>query len=367
MPKPVILGTTPELLARDGLTDGRVEVWEDGQRASTGPGSFEWWYFDAHFDDESRAVVVLGTKPLLARKGPLKPDLSFTITRPDGTKATQFPLFPPEEFSASKEGCDVRIAKNWVRGDLHRYQVHAETDGSIRERGSDCGGKPMAADLTFTGIVPPWRPGSGKAYFGDLDHYFAWLPAMPFGSVEGTLTYDGKTHSVKGTGYHDHNWGNVGLSDVLDHWYWGRARLGEYTLIFVEQVAAGAFGHVRMPVFMLAKGGEIVTSNLTIDMQARDFVSHSDGRGFPREVDFTWQEGAESVHLRLRRPQLREGVSLLGFLPAWQARLARLITNPYYFRFEAELELVIDLEKVKTSERGPALYEIMILRGKKHP
>ncbi len=349
MPKPVIFATSPEFLERDGLTES-VAVWEDGQRAETGRGSFEWWYFDAHFDDGSTAVIVFATKPLLERNGPLKPNVALTITRPDGSRVGQFPLFPPEQFSASAEACDVRIGPNWARGDLHRYAVHAEMGG-------------IACDLTFTGLVPPWRPGAGKVYFGDMGHCFAWLPSIPFGAVEGTLTYDGQTRGVRGTGYHDHNWGNVGLADVMDHWTWGRAHLGDYTLIFVEQIAARKFGYTRMPVFMLAKGDQIIVGvSEPLQMEAREFVRHLEGRRYPQEVDFHWRVDAERVELRLRRPRLIEAVSLLSLLPGWQQRLARLFANPYYFRFHADLELEIELSMYKTKISGPALYELMILK-----
>jgi len=354
MPKPVIFSATPEFLARDRLTE-TVASWEDGQRADTGRGLFEWWYFDTHLDDGSTAVISFNTKPILERNGPLKPAILLTITRPDGTKLSQFPIFPADQFSASKESCNVRIGPNWTHGDLHQYQVHVELNN-------------LAADLTFRGIVPPWRPGAGKAYFGDLDHYFAWLPSIPYGSAEGTLTYDGQTHIVKGTGYHDHNWGNVGLNDVMDHWYWGRAHLGEYTLIFVEQVASANYGYTRMPVFMLAKGDQIITDDSQpLTMQARDFMSHSEGRGYPHEVDFDWVSGSESVRLRLREPKLIEAVSLLSLLPKWQQWIAKRFANPYYFRFNADLALDINLDSIRTTEHGPALYEIMILQGKKHP
>lgn len=354
MPKTVLLSSSPELLTREGLTQ-TVAIWEDGQRADTSRGSFEWWYFDAHFDDQTTAVIVFATKPLLERNGPLKPNISLTITRPDGTKLFQFPIFPADQFSASKEKCDVRIGPNWTRGDLHKYDLHAEMNG-------------IAADLIFTGIVLPWRLGIGKAFFDGFDNYFAWLPSIPYGTVEGTLTYDGQTHKVKGTGYHDHNWGNVGLNEVMDHWYWGRAHVGDYTLIYVEQIASKTFGHTRMPVFMLAKDNEILLGDSEpLTMQAHDFVKHEGGRGYPHEVDFNWESGNESVHLRLRQPKIIEATSLLTLLPKWQQWIARLISNPYYFRFNAELELEINLNKVKAQERGPALYEIMILQGERHP
>jgi hypothetical protein len=362
MAKPVIFGTTSESLAREGLTE-TILPWEDGQRAGTSPGMFEWWYFDAHFDDGSTAVIVFASKPILERNGPLKPNVSLTITRPDGTKLSSFPIFPPDQFSASKETCDVRIGPNWTKGDLHTYQLHIEMESP-----STGSGTTISADLTFTGLVPPWRPGAGKSYFGDTEHYFAWLPSIPYGTVKGTLTYDGQTHHVEGTGYHDHNWGNVGLNEVMDHWYWGRAHIGDFTLIYVEQVGAKEYGYTRMPVFMLAKGDQILTGDGTfLTMKASDFVHHAGGRAYPGKVDFHWQNGKETIEISLRQPKLIESTSLLMTFPAWQRTLIRLFANPYYFRFNAGMELTIHLDNLHCIERGPALFEIMILQGKKHP
>ncbi|KAF0106651.1 MAG: hypothetical protein FD146_2450 [Anaerolineaceae bacterium] len=353
MPKPITFAVGPEFLQRDGLTE-TVAEWEDGQRAPTGPGSFEWWYFDAHLDDGSTAVIVFATKSIIEPRAPLTPNLSLTVTRPDGKKTAEFSLPPAGEFSADKDSCNVRIGPSWakqsVRGGRWTYSLHAKTAS-------------LAADLTFTGLVPPWRPGAGKSYFGDLEHYFAWLPAIPYGAVEGTLTYDGQERQVKGTGYHDHNWGNVALPSVMDHWVWGRAHLGEYTLIFVEQVALKKYGSARLPVFLLAKGDKILADDARcLTMEARGFVRHAGGREHPREVDFTWARGRQQVRLALRNPALIEAVSLLLALPPAKRRLARLFANPYYFRFNTELEMQIDLDGLHDSARGPALYEIMLLR-----
>jgi predicted secreted hydrolase len=229
------------------------------------------------------------------------------------------------------------------------YTLHAET-------------KTHSTDLVFTGLVPPWRPGGGKSYFGDLEHYFAWLPAIPYGTVEGTLTYDGQTRRVIGTGYHDHNWGNVPLPSVLDHWTWGRAHVSDYSLIFVEQVAARKFGLQRIPVFLLAKGDKILADDARLlTMQAREIFRQPGERAYPHSLDFLWSSGKPSVHLALRDPQLIESTSLLGLLPRFKRPLARLVANPYYFRFKAKLELTIDLADLQDMQHGTALYELMVL------
>ena len=51
----------------------------------------------------------------------------------------------------------------------------------------------VLADLTLTGMVPAWRPETGYLFFGERDeHYFAWLPAVPQGKVEATITIAGQ-------------------------------------------------------------------------------------------------------------------------------------------------------------------------------
>ncbi len=352
--KNVILTPTPEWMTRDGLTD-TVALWEDGLRTDIDSPAFEWWYFDAHFDDGSTAVIVFFTKPMLAWKGPANPQVSLTITRPNGDKTVKFFTGSVDQFSASKKTCDVRIGASWVQGDLHRYRLHVEIDD-------------LAADLTFTGTVTPWRPGAGKVCFRDIDHCFAWLPSVPNGLAEGTLTYDGQVRQVKGGGYHDYNWGTIGLNETTDHWYWGRAHLGDYSLIFAETISSKKFGYIHLPVFMLAKGSKIIIGDgAPLSMRARDFVPHLGGRKYPNEVDIHWQKDEKTVHLALRNPQIIEAVSLLMAFPAWQRPLLRLFSNPYYFRFSADLEMSVNLNNTKTIERGTALFEIMILQGKNHP
>ncbi|MCI0396641.1 MAG: hypothetical protein L0332_00405 [Chloroflexi bacterium] len=349
MTKRVIVAEGPDFLARDGLSL-EPAPWEDGLRADTGPGIFEWWYFDAHLDDGSTAVVVYLTKPFLQRTDPLTPTLFLTITRPDGKKLSDLLSYPASQFQAAREHCDVHIGPNWVHGDLRRYDLHAESPG-------------LAADLTFSGVVPPWRLGAGKQYYDEaLTCYFGWMPAIPFGTVEGTLTYDGQAHRVRGTGYHDHNWGNVGLNEVFSHWYWGRAHIGDYTLIFAEETATKDFDHQKIAFLMVAKGDQlVVSSGQPLNVQADEEQSHPSGKRYPRRLDFHWQGEAGTIHLGLRRPELIEAESVLITLPAWKRALARLFVNPYYFRFNADLELMANLAGEAVTEHGRALYELMIL------
>ena len=350
MPKEVIFGIGEEYLAHAGLKT-TVEVWEDGMRTSPAKGDFEWWYFDAHFSDGSTAVIVFFTKPLLNPAGPLSPGVSLTITTPQGEKLFKFITTAPDDFSCSRQGCDIRVHKSRVWGNLKSYVLHVEAGD-------------LQADLELQDVVPAWRPGSGINYYDeDLTLYFGWLPAIPHGLAQGVLAYQGRQVKVQGFCYHDHNWGNVNLARVMSHWYWGRAHVGNFTTIFVEMYASQAYGGVKIPVFLLARDELILTDEgQFLSMHIDDEEVNSSLRSYPRQARFVWQKGSESVNVVLSRPQMIESISLLGTLPTWKRYLARLVANPFYLRFNTQVDLDVNLHVIHRRVTGNGLYEVMYLK-----
>lgn len=297
--------------------------------------------------------MVYATKPLLLRGDALTPMVTLTITRPDGVRLSSKPLlYPPNQFEAARDGCQVRIGPSYVKGDLQRYELHTQGDND------------WSADLVFTRTAPSWRPGAGKAYYDEaLAQYFAWLVPFPYGQVEGTLTYEGKSHPVRGAGSHDHNWGNFGLEKALSHWYWGRAHVGDFTVIFVEMTANRKYGQQKSSNFMLSKGDRLLADvGKSFTLETADFQDHPSGKRYPRMLEFRWLGEQGTVDIHLRQPTLIDSFSLLADLPGWQRWLARCFVNPYYFRMNAEIVLYVNLADMKNVERGSSIYEMMILR-----
>ncbi len=332
-----------------GITK-EVQLFEDGFRTNHHKGFFEWWYFDAHLDDKTTVVVVFMTKSITEYKGNLKPAIMITINREDGSKLFKAKKYPVKTFTSSKEQCDVKMGTNYINGDLKEYHLHSEIDDVL-------------VDLTFKGIVKAWRPGEGKIYFGDQAHFFGWVVPIPHGEVFGTISYDGKTKEVKGTGYHDHNWGNLSLPSIQDHWYWGRTTLDEYTVIFVEQTTTKKYGSVKLPVFLVAKGDKVlIEEGEMLKLETFDFKPHKSGHKYPNKLIFKWEKGEDKVVITLTNPQIIEATSLLSTFPKWKQKLARLFVNPYYFRFNAKINLEINYQGNKTVKSGNTLYELMQLR-----
>ncbi|WP_210590574.1 hydroxyneurosporene dehydrogenase [Streptomyces sp. GESEQ-35] len=236
---------------RLGLAKGEIAEWEDGFRSAPGePGTFEWWYSDFVLDDGSTLVINFMAKDFRSPKGvnqPAAPLVTFELDRSDGTHIERTSKPHPDDFDFATDRCDLRIATNTFAGDLHTYRIHVDLDG-------------VTADVTLTGQVPAWRPETGHILFGDGDaqKYFAWLPSVPSGAAEATLTVDGVTETRTGTGYHDHNWGDAEMARLMHHWYWMRAEVGAYTVIASYITAEKKFGFAEVPIFVLAKDGKIL-------------------------------------------------------------------------------------------------------------
>ena len=235
---------------RFGLKPGNVpEEWEDGFRTDGGPGTYEWWYFDADLADGGKAVIIFYTKEFTTVQKPLSPIIRLDVFRPDGTFISKALFFDGADFSAATDTCNVVVGNNFFRGNLESYEIHVED-----------------ADLNFTATLQrttqSWRPKTGHMVFGRREEkQFNWVVPVPTGTVQIDYTYQGTTSSINGVGYHDHNWGNVDMRRLINHWYWSRTQVGPYSIIASEITAEKRFDNDNIVVFNLSKDGQTVADN----------------------------------------------------------------------------------------------------------
>jgi hypothetical protein len=115
----------------------------------------------------------------------------------------------------------------------------------------------------LTGEVRAWRPKSGHLYFGSegRETLFAWLPSVPQGVAHVRYKIGHEEYRASGSGYHDHNWGDVPMQTLMHNWYWGRAKAGPYTVIACHITATEAYGYETQILYMLAKDDEIIADD----------------------------------------------------------------------------------------------------------
>jgi hypothetical protein len=347
------LADRDEDYARLGLQRGHVELWEDGMRTSGGPDSYEWWYFDAHLDDGSSLVITFYTKWLLSPKGQEAPLITVDLNLA-GRPARQVMVHAtPKQFSASKERCDVRVNDSYFRGDLHTYQIKVVDEG-------------LTVEVELVGQVPAWRPATGHTYFGAHDdHLFAWLPSVPQGKVVATITQKGSPpRTLTGVGYHDHNWGDVVMSKLLNHWYWGRAQAGPYSIIAAYLYAEKAYGRTELPQFMLAKDGKVVadlSSKVALSLEDVSTDSKS-GKPVANRVIYEYQEDEQSRYrVVFQRSQTILDYKLADTVTGLKHILARVAgVDGAYLRFSGTVSVQRFVgDKVVDEGSDPGIWELM--------
>ena len=324
------LADAREDFARFGIEPRHIDVFEDGMRTRGGPGSYEWWYFDSHLSDGSSLVIVFYTKPQLNPDGDLAPFASVELDRPGQSPIRLEAHVSPDAFSASPDWCDVRVGENTFRGNLHDYDIHFSHDN-------------VTVDVKLRGRVPSWRPSSGHVFFGDHDeHLFAWLVAVPQGEVWVDLNVRGEKEHLDGVGYHDHNWGDVSMAKLINHWYWGRAQAGDYSIVASYIVAEKAYGNAELPIFMLARKGKIIADDARkVSFKLED--QHTDpksGKPVANVVAYEYDDGPERYRVSYRRSETIVNQKLIETVSGFKRLLAELARfDGAYLRFTGSVQL----------------------------
>jgi hypothetical protein len=355
---PARLGSTPDDYGRIGIAPREIKPWEDGMRTDGSRGTYEWWYFDAHLDDGAKLVVVFLTKDFTNLNRPLSPVIRIDLTLPDGASVRKIVEVPAGNFSASPETCDVRIGGNVFAGDLHTYTIRA----AVEE---------IEVDITLTGQVPAWRPETGYFLFGpEGEHHFAWLPSVPQGRVEATYRVGGNGRTTTGVGYHDHNWGNASMPDLMHHWYWARGAAGPYSVITSYITAEKHYGYEALPVFMLARDGKLIAddaSKVTFEELGR-YTDTATRKPVGNVTRYTYTDGEERYVISYTRHSDLAAEKFIDQLKWPKKAAARLVGfDGAYLRFAGELRI----EHYKggamvDSHTDEALWELMYF-GKARP
>jgi carotenoid 1,2-hydratase len=233
---------------------------QDFHRAQKSPGAYEWWHFDAadektgtsfslqffagnllspYYQDNLKTYWQKTKSPLTEagsteKLAPNPMDycsVAFRIFHQDHLAGEALEEFSGKFLKASDRYGAVKLGPsrfNWDEGgDPASYVITVQSP--LR------GGKGyLRARLFFTPLSEeiPSLPAP------EMPSTHTWVLAAPLCHVEGTLQWcDAAGDVVKeegfvGKGYHDHHWGTVPLDRFVKAWHWGRALVGDKTLIY---------------------------------------------------------------------------------------------------------------------------------------
>jgi hypothetical protein len=335
---------------RDGVIEA-LPLEEDGLYSDLDKkGRYEWWYFDAHLDSGHTLVVFFhASNPNPGRTG--KTGVEFILISPEGQRTQEFFDYDKSKFKAAKDKPEVRIGGNSITVDQTRSMQPVYT--VFVDEGD------LGCDLKYTPLVNGWKPGSGLSQFGDLG-YMGWVVPFARAAVEGTITHDGQTFQVKGTGYHDHNWLNFQFQRIIEYWMWGRIYSENYTLAYAFIQCTEAVDRHAVKVLMLAEGREVILSTGEFNFFKGELEYNSSARHhYPRQIVIDAPgEGKATLNVK----QVLEAQDMLdNFNPALRFIAKNILRiRPGYFRLVSDfvLEVLRGGEQVK--ETGTTMHEIVI-------
>jgi hypothetical protein len=335
------LAAAPEDFARFGLGK-EIQVREDGRRTPQSSVYFEWWYFDGLLDDGTIVVVWFGDNWLY---GSHKRAVDIEMTPPGkATRRIMRTFDEPGTFAS--DHADIAIGPHRFEGDLKSYTIHVDA--------SDTGG--LGCDLVLKRRVPSYRPATGHIVAGDK--VFAWFVAVPEGAVSGALTADGVTRRVAGSGYHDHNWGNVSPADLFDDWWWGRGLSGGHTIIASEIHAKAAVGGSSVPLFFIGDEHGVEVNAFAPDVSVAEGapVRHPDpNHQRPIASGVSFAANGDRATFRISDRLLASSSLLEGQPLAMRAIATIMALKPWYSRFESPITLELDGQR-PTDGKGALEY-----------
>lgn len=343
------LATSNEEYEALNLKKGTVENWEDGMRTTGKSGTYEWWYFDSKLEDGSTLVVGFYTKLLTNLQSDLAPVIMINMDFADGSTLEKKIEYKESDWSAATDQCNVTIGSNYFRGNLETYEIHFEDEE-------------LVLDIVVKRETMSWRPETGNMMFGDEGDYFAWVVAVPQGQTTVNYTYNGNSASSSGSCYHDHNWGNKNLAELINHWYWARAEVGPYAVIASEIIAEEKYGYSSLVVYNLSKEGNLLQDNGENVKLLRVFPIPDEKTKKPvsREIRFEYEDAETRYELKL----IIEKNLLDIYLAEGPMRIASLVltgTESAYLRFSGQASLSVYQNGTLTEsyENDAAVWELM--------
>ena len=325
-----------------GSEPGDPQAWADALRLDPekfAPGQFEWWYADGHL---SNGVTFVASWHLeLDGSGVLQPYITVNFATDDEVLLDRKIRFEASQARYSRAICDVGIGRHFIRSldRLNRYElfIDPKTNGGY------------GLHLQLDRKVPSYSPGPDDGSNPD-GPYFRWLCAVPNGALSGTVTVDSVTHEVAGSGYHDHNWGNVPMSVLVKDWHWARGEAGGYTAV-AASVRLNNGVDLRN-VYVADETGVLVAElGPAVGFQELATAAQPDtGKTIGSDVVFTVEDKG-SVRFASEK-------AISSFIFDSDAKF-----HWWYTRFASGLEIDLDHEGRRATAKGHAVLEHMDFRG----
>jgi hypothetical protein len=156
------------------------------------------------------------------------------------------------------------------------------------------------------------------------------------------------------------------MTDLIHHWYWGRAQAGPYTVIASDIFPNASYRGDPVRIFMLARDGVLVADDASkVSVSFNDVhVDEVTRKPVAGAVIYDYADGPVRYRVTFHREKDLLRTRLIDVLPGPQAFLARIAGfDGAYLRFTGPttVERLEDGAAVEDSTEPTAVWEMMYL------
>lgn len=349
--------TKPQLLCSNesfktlGMNPEKLEDWEDGLRVKdmTHPGAFEWWYMDVHADN---GYVIVGSLHYnVNADGTLDPFIDINLTKGDKVLCDLRVDHIDKKTNFVKDRADATIGKSFFKSlnGLDKYQIYIDPTEN----------KGYGIDIIITRVAPSYRPGTGIYGYPKDGPLFGWFCAIPGGNAEGKIMFDNQTVSVKGSGYHDHNWGECAMNELIDNWLWSRGEVDGITVVsssvrFISELGGGEGSYLYM-----IKDNKLILNAINeqiIALAGAPVNQPKTGKPTPTKCAYIYDDDTRKIIVSFNKKSDIASFPFDSSSTEWRC---------WYTRYNADLDVIFNDKTNKTFKelKSDGTFEVMDFKG----
>ena len=204
----------------------------------------------------------------------------------------------------------------------------------------------VAFELTFDADTPPWRPGTGRAYFdSSKEHYVDMSVLAPRARVTGTIRIGEETKEVKGRGWATHTQSNMLPAETATRWLQFRTEKGPLSFYVREIMPAPRWGGEPVRWLLVARKGDILFQSTDFKLEMGEFeydTKHENRYGIPKVLRMEGKDGDKELKAVIKLTGRRSRTDLLESLSAVEravvSRFAKPVTYTYHGAYQVEVK-----------------------------
>ncbi|HQG49591.1 MAG TPA: hypothetical protein PK373_10925 [Sedimentisphaerales bacterium] len=313
----------------------------------------EWWSFVFTMDDGYWAYVQFLVSNLGSGDGNVT--VRAQLRLPDDQEFSEKTELNAEQWSWARDRFEITFGDNSLAGPLDALVIKVKNAS-------------FEAEYRLKNLVPPWKPGTGRAQYGaSPSRYFQFTVMAPIAQMEGTVRVAGedKARTVKGIVHADHSLTTIGMQEQAKRNMRFRSINPKSTLLITDIEPPSIYGTERIQYAVLWADGKKVFETTRLDIKyGNDYVDPKKaGYACPRLIEIGAKDGDQTARIVLKMDKLTGREDFLETANAATRFVVSKFAKPMMYDFDGRFaaEIKSGGKATRYGEKGRYYYTIVNL------